>query len=72
MRHGNVKTRRVRTIRCIASQSRPATMGSLHQAHLDLDFANGEVALLGEDLAFQRLKDERFIAMGVGNLDSTV
>ena len=43
-------------------------MGHLGEANLDLDLPNGVFALLWVDLALQGFKNERFVAMRVGEL----
>jgi hypothetical protein len=37
----------------------------LGEANLDLDLAHGEVALVGDDLSFERLKNESLLSIGV-------
>ena len=57
-----------RTIWGIADECSPSTVGHLDEAHLDLDLADGVIALRGVYLTFERLEDESLVAVRVGKL----
>ncbi len=58
----------VRTIWGIADECPPSAVRHLDKAHLDLDFADGVVALGWVDLTLEGLEDEALVAMLVGKL----
>ena len=47
-------------------------MCALDEAHLDLDFAYGEITRVGVDLALQWLKNEGLFAMCIGKLGRVI
>jgi hypothetical protein len=55
--------RKVHTIRGIASKASPTAMGSFRKTDFDLDFADSEVALIGQNLTLQRFDNKRFLSI---------
>ena len=54
-----------RTIWCVADEATPSRGCGFDELELDLDFADGERALVGVDLALQRSKVELFLPVRV-------